>query len=367
MKNLTAREIKDGMTVADMQRLLEGLSYKVEDRKTRCPNPNHVDRDPSATVNRFNVYCHVCDEAFDVFTIYARALGLSLPQAFPQVLQEVAEDLGLAGTGPQAAQNRRRVLAVAKEQRALDRLKGNWHGCSTEEHLRRAKLAHYLYETRLSKGCIEYLAGRGLKVAPAYTYGVRSIASLAGYDGDLPDGLSVWRGKDGLLIPCAPLRKGDPWTWRVRPLPQYARLAKEEGLGGHKVSLIAPYGGIRGGRPLVVAEGGPDTLTLAELCGDAADVIGLAGGVVPAHAHHVFDGAAVLLAMHVDEAKDGGLNSNALQKAAVAIGRARPSVVRVLPALGSRDYNDAYQEGDALDAFHYYLEEVWKEHERGLV
>ena len=55
----------------DMFKILEYFEWETDGYKTRCPEPDHEDRNPSAVINSNNtIHCFCCDKTMDAITVY---------------------------------------------------------------------------------------------------------------------------------------------------------------------------------------------------------------------------------------------------------------------------------------------------------
>lgn len=66
--------------------------------KTRCPFPNHEDKNASFCFNNSNgrYYCHGCDKKGDIFHFYGKINSLSTRHDFRKILRGIADDFGIA-------------------------------------------------------------------------------------------------------------------------------------------------------------------------------------------------------------------------------------------------------------------------------
>lgn len=338
----------------DVLRLLQGLGAKTRAGRYACC-PIHGDKNPSANVNECGIYCHVCARAYDVFDLWAHAYGTDAAGA----LQGVAGFIGIDGGSAEGG-----GIHGPRDLVPLWHTEPEPAGIEEDEALRRADIARFLRDAPLTRDVVQWCEGRGIRADIARLFGLRCTSTLTRYDGALPACLEKALEWGGVLIPCPPLRTGargfcieeghvpaaslGVHSWRLRLYRPWQSGQKEVSLKGESQALIMPAAGICGGRPLVICEGGPDTLTMFQALTDArvsADVVGIPGSNWQPAWARVFERAtAITVAVHEDLGKGDKLPMGIFKQALRSCGA---SMANAPAVLGSHDLNDALCAGDA--------------------
>ena len=93
----------------DMFKILEHFEWETDGYKTRCPEPSHEDRNPSAVVNSNNtIHCFSCWKTMDAITVYQnlseKVCGINV--GFRQTISELLHLDDMTLTTPSTANSR---------------------------------------------------------------------------------------------------------------------------------------------------------------------------------------------------------------------------------------------------------------------
>lgn len=282
----------------------------------RCPRPEHEDRNPSAAIYADGWKCFGCGAGGDALDLVATVEGLDCRAQFGEVLDAAERFIGgvdVAQVAPKAPQ--KPAEPVKRSNDALALLEAVWR---------------ILEPLPVEGGADAWLWGRGLDIPTAHAAGVRDAEALrealprlrdhsakaaigAGLASVNKQGkVAPWwplRGQeDGALIPLWDGKHPFPvgYRWRfVVPVEIKGREIKCAAMPGGMAKLPLGLDQTPDSRPVLIAEGEPDCLTLRALYGDRARVLGAVTISSGWPWLDALEGApAVIVATHKDQGSD---------------------------------------------------------------
>lgn len=256
----------------------------IRGKSCRCPDPNHDDVTPSASIDGQGWHCHACGSRGDAIAMVQLLTGCTFSEATNNVLHRLGERL------------QRRTLTLAPSPLGLYLRDTTKHLVPpTEERIEAMRRVWEIVAGSLRKDslCAAWLQSRGLDVTTAEELGCTDWERVAG---QLAESMRWWpaelkaqsglfdadrrpwfplrsihdRTNSGVAIPCHhPLCPWPiSWRWRwTRPLRFAERTVKTQAMHGpvYPVGLRA-HGAFTpsaaGASVVFIAEGEPDWLSL---------------------------------------------------------------------------------------------------------
>lgn len=137
----------------DMFKILEHFEWETDGYKTRCPEPSHEDRNPSAVINSNNtVHCFSCGRTMDAITVYQnlseKACGVTV--GFRRAVAELLHLDDMILTVPSTANGRQYKKQNGGSEDIYDTVLSNSRGITGYE--------------------LNYLHQRGIMLYDSYIY-----------------------------------------------------------------------------------------------------------------------------------------------------------------------------------------------------
>lgn len=137
----------------DMFKILEHFQWETDGYKTRCPEPDHEDRNPSAVVNGNNtIHCFCCGKTMDTITVYQnlskKVEGIIVP--FRRAVSELFHLDDMILTIPPTANGRQYKKQSGGSEDKFNRVLGNSRALTGYE--------------------LNYLHSRGIILYDSYVY-----------------------------------------------------------------------------------------------------------------------------------------------------------------------------------------------------